>query len=177
MPFVAPNRGSIPREWRGGEWQRAPHLGRQGNARCAGSEDRLEPHHERAESIFADDRGIERRLANERPRPEEVGRVEAQRDAVADVHPSRFEERVLSDLRRDEGLAKIVLDVAGFSSPLGTPVVQRDGSVSARYLSVREYAGALGVSTATVYEAVARGEIAHVRVSSVIRILVDAPRP
>jgi len=32
------------------------------------------------------------------------------------------------------------------------------------------------VSTATVYKAVARGEIAHVRVSSVIRILADMPR-
>ena len=66
---------------------------------------------------------------------------------------------------------------AGFSSPLGTPVVQRGPGVrEARYLGVREYARLLGVSTATVYKAVARGEIAHVRVSSVIRILIDMPR-
>lgn len=39
-------------------------------------------------------------------------------------------------------------------------------------MRVREFARLLGVSTATVYKAVARGEIAHVRVSSVIRILV-----
>jgi excisionase family DNA binding protein len=67
---------------------------------------------------------------------------------------------------------------AGFSSPLGTPVVQRGPEVGdARYLGVREYARLLGVSTATVYKAVRRGEIAHVRVSSVIRIPVGMPRP
>jgi excisionase family DNA binding protein len=56
-------------------------------------------------------------------------------------------------------------------------VVQRGPGVrEARYLGVREYARLLGVSTATVYKAVARGEIAHVRVSSVIRILIDMPR-
>ena len=60
---------------------------------------------------------------------------------------------------------------AGFSSRLGTPVVQRGPGVGeARYLGVREYARLLGVSTATVYKAVARGELEHVRVSSVIRI-------
>jgi excisionase family DNA binding protein len=62
---------------------------------------------------------------------------------------------------------------AGFSSPLGTPVVQRGPGVEERrYLGVREFARLLGVSTATVYKAVARGELAHVRVSSVIRIPV-----
>jgi excisionase family DNA binding protein len=67
---------------------------------------------------------------------------------------------------------------AGFSSPLGTPVVQRGPGVGeGRYLGVREYARLLGVSTATVYKAVARGEVAHVRVSSVIRIPVGSPRP
>jgi excisionase family DNA binding protein len=37
-------------------------------------------------------------------------------------------------------------------------------------VTVREYAGVLGVSTATVYRAVASGEIPHIRVSSAIRI-------
>jgi excisionase family DNA binding protein len=56
-------------------------------------------------------------------------------------------------------------------------VVQRGFGVGeARYLSVREYARLFGLSTATVYKAVARGEIAHVRVSSVIRIRVDMHR-
>jgi excisionase family DNA binding protein len=41
-----------------------------------------------------------------------------------------------------------------------------------RYLGVRELAGLLGVSRATVYRAVERGELRAVRVSSVIRILV-----
>jgi excisionase family DNA binding protein len=62
---------------------------------------------------------------------------------------------------------------AGFSSPLGTPVVQRGPGPRAgegRFLGVREYARLLGVSTATVYRALARGEIRHVRVSSTIRI-------
>jgi excisionase family DNA binding protein len=55
-------------------------------------------------------------------------------------------------------------------------VVQRGpGFGEARYLGVREYAHLLGVSTATVYKAVARGQIAHVRVSSAIRIRVKSP--
>ena len=54
-------------------------------------------------------------------------------------------------------------------------MVQRWPKVGeARYLGVREFARLLGVSRATVYKAVARGEIVHVRVSSVIRILVGA---
>jgi excisionase family DNA binding protein len=66
---------------------------------------------------------------------------------------------------------------AGFSSPLGTPVVQRGPGVGeGRYLGVREYARLLGVSRATVYRALARGEIGHVRVSSAIRIPVGAAR-
>jgi excisionase family DNA binding protein len=52
-------------------------------------------------------------------------------------------------------------------------VVQRGSGVGeARYLGVRELARLLGVSTATDYKAIARGELAHVRVSSVIRIPV-----
>jgi excisionase family DNA binding protein len=38
------------------------------------------------------------------------------------------------------------------------------------YVTVREYARALAVSTATVYRAVALGQIPHVRVSNAIRI-------
>ena len=42
---------------------------------------------------------------------------------------------------------------------------------------MRELAMVLGVSRATIYRAVERGELRAVRVSSVIRILVDAPGP
>jgi excisionase family DNA binding protein len=45
-----------------------------------------------------------------------------------------------------------------------------------RYLGVREYARLLRVSRATVYRALARGEIGHVRVSSAIRIPVGVAR-
>ena len=65
---------------------------------------------------------------------------------------------------------------AGFSSPLGTPVVQRGPGVGElKYLGVRELARRLGVSRATIYRAVERGELRVVRVSSVIRVLVGEP--
>jgi excisionase family DNA binding protein len=54
-------------------------------------------------------------------------------------------------------------------------LVQQAGAF--RYVSVREYAELLGVSRATVYKAVAAGEVPHVRVSSVIRIPFAAPAP
>jgi len=41
---------------------------------------------------------------------------------------------------------------------------------SERYLSVREIASRYGVSTATIYDAVKRGEIPHVRVRNAIRV-------
>jgi len=60
---------------------------------------------------------------------------------------------------------------------VGTPVVQRGPEVGEpQYVGVREFARLLGVSTATVYKAVARGEVGHVRVSSVIRSLVGSPQ-
>jgi excisionase family DNA binding protein len=69
-------------------------------------------------------------------------------------------------------------EFAGFSSPLGTPVVQRGPEVGEpRYVGVRELARVLGVSRATIYRAVERGELRAVRVSSVIRILVDGQGP
>jgi excisionase family DNA binding protein len=43
-----------------------------------------------------------------------------------------------------------------------------------RYLTVREVAERLRLSTDTVYEAVKRGEIPHVRVSNAIRIPASA---
>lgn len=61
---------------------------------------------------------------------------------------------------------------AALSRPLGTSLV-RSGAVDAgsvRWVSVRELAEMLRVSTSTVYQAVAAGEIPHVRVSNVIRI-------
>jgi excisionase family DNA binding protein len=52
-------------------------------------------------------------------------------------------------------------------------LAQQAGACSAvRYISVREHARILGVSTATVYRSVSNGELPHVRVSSVIRIAV-----
>jgi excisionase family DNA binding protein len=64
------------------------------------------------------------------------------------------------------------------TSPLGTPVVQRGPGVGEpRYVGVRELARVLGVSRATIYRAVERGELKAVRVSSVIRILVDGQGP
>lgn len=66
-------------------------------------------------------------------------------------------------------------EFAGFSSPLGTPVVQRTpGQVGCRYLSVREVAAVLGVSRATIYRQVEEGRMSHVRVSSTIRIPAEA---
>ncbi|MCC6810909.1 MAG: helix-turn-helix domain-containing protein [Deltaproteobacteria bacterium] len=41
-------------------------------------------------------------------------------------------------------------------------------------LSVREVAAVLGVSTATVYALIERGEIVHVRVSNAIRVSAGA---
>jgi excisionase family DNA binding protein len=43
---------------------------------------------------------------------------------------------------------------------------------SVRWVSVRELAAMLRVSTSTVYQAVAAGTIPHVRVSNAIRIAV-----
>jgi excisionase family DNA binding protein len=48
---------------------------------------------------------------------------------------------------------------------------------SVRWVSVRELAAILRVSTSTVYQAVAAGEIPHVRVSNAIRVaLLDVRR-
>ncbi len=41
---------------------------------------------------------------------------------------------------------------------------------SVRWVSVREFAAMMRVSTSTVYQAVAAGEIPHARVSNAIRI-------
>jgi excisionase family DNA binding protein len=45
---------------------------------------------------------------------------------------------------------------------------------SVRWVSVRELAAMLRVSTSTVYQAVAAGEIPHLRVSNAIRIAIRA---
>ncbi len=44
---------------------------------------------------------------------------------------------------------------------------------SVRWVSVRELAAMLRVSTSTVYQAVAAGEISHARVSNAIRVPVS----
>jgi excisionase family DNA binding protein len=61
---------------------------------------------------------------------------------------------------------------AAVSRPLGTSLVQ-SGAIDAgsvRWVSVRELAAMLRVSTSTVYQAAAAGEIPHLRVSNAIRI-------
>jgi excisionase family DNA binding protein len=63
---------------------------------------------------------------------------------------------------------------AALSRPLGTSLVQ-SGAVDAgpvQWVSVRQLAAMLRVSTSTVYQAVAAGEIPHVRVGNAIRIPV-----
>ena len=45
-----------------------------------------------------------------------------------------------------------------------------------RLLNVSEVAAHLGVSTATVYRIVERGELAHVRVSNAIRVTPESLR-
>jgi excisionase family DNA binding protein len=64
------------------------------------------------------------------------------------------------------------------SRPLGTSLVQTGAADagSVRWVSVRELAAMLRVSTSTVYQAVAAGEIPHVRVSNAIRIAVPLAR-
>ena len=51
----------------------------------------------------------------------------------------------------------------------GIPLVS-SGEAQVRWVSVRELAGILRVSTSTVYQAVVAGKIPHVRVSNAIRI-------
>ncbi len=67
---------------------------------------------------------------------------------------------------------------AALSRPLGTSLVQSNAvdAESVRWVSVRELAAMLRVSTSTVYQAVAAGEIPHVRVSNAIRIALPAVR-
>jgi excisionase family DNA binding protein len=49
-------------------------------------------------------------------------------------------------------------------------VQQAVACAGVQYVSVREYADTLGVSRATVYRAIAAGDLPHVRVSNAIRI-------
>ncbi len=56
----------------------------------------------------------------------------------------------------------------------GSPSAVADPQTGERYLTVREVAERLRLSTDTVYEAVKRGEIPHVRVSNAIRIPASA---
>lgn len=51
-----------------------------------------------------------------------------------------------------------------------------EGAALERRLRVREVAGLLGVSTATVYKLCARGELGHVRVLNALRITRDYVR-
>lgn len=61
--------------------------------------------------------------------------------------------------------------MAPFLSPFGPLVVQSLSlGYRAPFLTVREIAAQLKVSTATVYKLVERGELPHVRVSNAVRI-------
>ncbi len=61
--------------------------------------------------------------------------------------------------------------VAGCSTRLVTSLLQGLGAEGRRFLTVKEVAAILGVSTATVYAMVKRGELEHVRASNSIRIV------
>jgi excisionase family DNA binding protein len=67
---------------------------------------------------------------------------------------------------------------AALFRPFGTSLVQSSAvdAESVRWVSVRELAAMLRVSTSTVYQAVAAGEIPHVRVSNAIRIPVGSAK-
>jgi excisionase family DNA binding protein len=58
----------------------------------------------------------------------------------------------------------------GFATPLLRNSGSGVGPPAGPLLTVREVAGVLRVSTATVYKLCARGELAHVRVLNLIRI-------
>jgi len=83
---------------------------------------------------------------------------------AAKVHPSH----PLPGFRQD------------FTAPLLPPAGGQTAARAARekgaerYLTVREVADLLKVSTATIYDAVKRGDLAHVRVSNSIRIPASA---
>ena len=83
---------------------------------------------------------------------------------AAEVHPSH----PLPGFRQD------------FTAPLlppggrGTAAKTGREKGAERYLTVREVADLLKVSTATIYDAVKRGGLAHVRVSNSIRIPASA---
>jgi len=60
--------------------------------------------------------------------------------------------------------------LVGGRTRLGTSLVQRQGEGGPGWLTVREAAALLRVSTATVYRMVEEGQIPSVRVSNLIRI-------
>ena len=70
--------------------------------------------------------------------------------------------------------------LAEFSRPLVTPLLQGPAGLRVVYrqrdralFSVRQVAERLGVSTATVYGLVTRGEVPHVRVANAIRVALS----
>ncbi len=64
----------------------------------------------------------------------------------------------------------------GFATPLLRDSGSRSVAQPGEFLTVREAARVLKVSTATVYKLCARGELVHVRVLNVIRISLTGPR-
>ena len=111
--------------------------------------------------------------------------------------------RVSSGLQIDETVQVGTLSrvqrlhpVAGFSSPLVTTLLQASSDESSellragnansevevppngvQLLTVREVAAKLRVCTATVYDMIEREELAHVRVSNAIRVVVPKMAP
>ncbi len=69
----------------------------------------------------------------------------------------------------------LMLHFAAFRPPFNAPVMQADVTAGVgRLLTVKEAAGRLRISTATVYGLCARGELGHVRISTnAIRILEE----
>jgi excisionase family DNA binding protein len=68
-----------------------------------------------------------------------------------------------------------------FLKGFATPLLRNSGSGSVaqagEFLTVREAARVLKVSTATVYKLCARGKLGHVRVVNAIRIPAEVLRP
>ena len=100
--------------------------------------------------------------------------------AHAPLAPLSSPSQTLGNVQdRNSTSVQVSQPFAPFSSPFAAPVLQRkrrrglrlvDGHPERALLPVREVAKLLGVCTAIVYELVANGELAHVRVSNSIRV-------
>jgi len=117
--------------------------------------------------------GIEWRAMQElnlRPTAPE-GALSAVQPVGADSKASHFaglpEGRTVQPSHESQAFAKVWLQ-SGCTTPAGARLRAVEGGAD-HLLTVRQVAARLGVSTATVYRLVDRGELAHARVSNAIR--------